>query len=304
MIMDSKKTINIAVKIFIGFFALLLIAVAGFYAFDKLNNKKAATVPANEQPAKNAAGLTADNNYQTKNISMNQGMGSFSDRFEACQKNPEDDFSKDNGNYYRAGLVAGMKALANRDISLCDKYLKKQEDKLICSDLYYVFTRNIENSDGSECNKIKDKEMAIFCKINSKIADFSICASMIADYNKAYCKAITAGDENICAVLSPEDKGQCEDNFFLTRAFQEKNLALCDKIKIDNRGGGYNKAYCKIILSSEPQKEWNSFYANNVCISRYAIEVAKEKKDISFCDNIPQKNRENQELYQLCKKQF
>jgi len=304
--MDSEKIKSIAPKILIGILALSLIVLTSFYVLSK---RKAASMAENWQSEKSTTNLAANDASQNQDTGVDHDAGSFSDRLKACQNDPEKDFAedmlKDNDNYYySAGLVVGMKAMAGKDISLCDKYFKNQDNKSICSDLYYVFMHNIESSSINVCDKIKDKELAVFCKINFGSKDTSLCASMIADYNKAYCNAIISGDKNICATLSAEDKGQCEDNFFLVRALQEKKFALCDEIKIDNRGGLYNKAYCEIILSPVSQKKWSDFYTNNVCMNKYTAGVAKEKNDIYFCDNISQKDRGNQELYQSCKKQF
>lgn len=295
--MSPNKIIIIAFKIFIGLSLLLLITFVGFYVFDKLNNKKSVVVPTNV--------LAPVYFYQAQNFNENFNesyvVANLLNKFRACQNNPENDFLKSNGNYYLAGLIVGMKAMINRDISLCDKFLINQEDKSICFDLYYVFMNDLENSDLSECDKIKDKDMAVFCKINFESNDSSACTSVVADYNKVYCNAITMGDENICANLTTEEKGQCEDNFFLAQALHEKNYASCDKIKISNRGAKLNKTYCKIILGPDAQKEWDRFYAINQCMFKYVVSIAKEKNDISFCEYIPQKDKGNKEMYQKCR---
>lgn len=284
--MNTKSLLK-AVAVLVLFVAIFAIGFFGAKYFEKDSGTK--------------EGKPVATTATTPNSTEPKVKGFQETTLENCIANPEEDFTKDGGKgigdiYY---LYAGVLALAKKDVASCDALPGSEKNKQACRDRYYVFSSRATGV--NQCDKIADKEVAAFCSVGFT-KDLSVCDTIATDNNKVNCRVSVTKDPQQCEGLSVEFKAQCLDNISLAKAFDEKNVSFCNNISLTSRGGRFNAAECKVLLSSNSQKEWEALYANNVCYEKYAAKVAEEIGDKSMCEKIPQKDLDNKIMYEECKK--
>ena len=219
------------------------------------------------------------------------------------------------------------KALMEEDKGICVSLLEKEKDQNYCLKNFYEFMAMINNDD-SYCKKITDSpsdSQICFAIVNE---DLSYCDQVEPLLYQEICRAAVLGPEycdnlsgsydskNVCTrieglegfeetcgqISEEEAKLHCRNSAYLVKALKNKDYETCQAI--DFGTGHFARLFCIVLTSSEPQKEWRSFYNENRCYEKHATVVAKIKNDSSLCEKIPLKESYNQKEYQRCIDQF
>jgi hypothetical protein len=220
-----------------------------------------------------------------------------------CQKDPEADFNNEKGvSHPDRVFITGLLALAKKDVAICASTGSAKDDNGSTCEENYVLMTTLSTT-GSDCGKIANKDLSLSCSANRK-KDPSICSQIPDTTMKTICEAATSGDTGTCSTLPADQKSDCANTVTFVKSLNGHDANACDKIDIAVAGGRFDKAYCTIVLGPNPKKAWDDYYANTVCLQRYSNNVAKEKSDVSSCENIPGKGAENKKLYEDCVAQF
>ncbi len=223
--------------------------------------------------------------------------------FESCQKDPESDFRKSDASTPEHVFYAGFLSLAKKSLSVCDEVgVMKDSNGFTCAEKYLLISVLSLNS-GLDCSQISNKELSISCFANQK-KDQALCEQISDLPKKIICQAIASDEKSKCEGLSEDQSVNCSNSFTLVKALSKNDANLCEQINNSVKGGAYEKAYCRISLGQNPQKEWNDFYVNEVCLKKFIESVIEEKKDVSLCEKIPDKDATNKSLYVGCLDQF
>ena len=299
------------VLIIAGLLAILLILIGSSYAYLKFfkNNTVVSTLPATPAtPETTVVPVTpvpgADSNPRPQTIpnSSEPSRTIWTAVIEGCQKDPEADFKSEQASIPDHVLNAGFLALAKKDIAVCASTgSTKDSNGSTCEDKYVLLTTL--STVGSDCGKIANRDLSISCSANQK-KDSAVCSQISDAGRKTVCEAVVSGDAGKCDALPADQKGSCSNTVVFVKALNSHDVNVCGQIDASIAGGIFDRTYCKIVLSQDSQKAWNEYYSNSVCVRKYAGSVAKEKNDISFCENIPGKDVENKSLYADCVAQF
>ncbi len=301
------------VLIMAGLLAVLLILIGSSYAYLKFfkNNTSENTLPSSpttttEAPTSSRTPVPGTDSNPPPQPSAQSGEEPsrtiWTAVFEGCQNDPEADFKSEQTSIPDHVLNAGFLALAKKDVAVCASTgSTKDSDGSTCEDKYVLLTTL--STVGSDCGKIANGDLSISCSANQK-KDSAVCAQISDAGRKTVCEAVVSGDAGKCDGLPADQKGSCSNTVVFVKALNSHDVNVCGQIAVTVSGGIFDRTYCKIVLSQDSQKAWNEYYSNSVCVRKYAGSVAKEKNDVSFCENIPGKDVENKSLYADCVAQF
>jgi len=295
--MDSEKTKRIYIIILIiALFASLAVI---FYFLIYPNFLKEKIVENGVVPEQTSLEIKNEKRSSaiTTQDSETLAKGSVLVDFENCQKNPMEYFKKEDASIGGHIATTALLAFAKKDQSVCSGSELGGEGSLLskkCNNIFALMTAMAANGD---CGKISDNDSSITCRANQG-QDLSICAQLLDNDKKILCEAVVTGDNNKCKTILDNQRNDCNTKVILIKAFNTHDISLCDSISSDDVG------YCRIALSQDPQQEWNDFYAKNICVKEYINRLAKEKNDISLCENIRGKDTDKVVQYNACLAQF
>ncbi len=292
--MPSEKTKRIYIVVFI---IALLISLGLFFYFLIYPNFVQKEI------------ITENNNVQNTVITpdvVNSGSvdgeqqydlvaGATLNDLENCQADPEGTFKREKVSSPRHVFFAGFLALAKKDLAVCaETGSNKDSDGFTCAERYLLGTTLMDSK--GNCANIVNKELSLSCQAIQK-KDAAVCAQVSDIVKKATCEAIATGDNTKCSGATTEQAGKCANTVSLVGALNGHDLNLCEQISNSFQGGSLEKAYCKIALAQNSQKEWNIFYVNEVCLKNF---INTTGQDVSSCENIPNKEAGNKSLYADC----
>ncbi|NTV40869.1 MAG: hypothetical protein HGA61_01180 [Candidatus Moranbacteria bacterium] len=290
--MNLGKTKRIYIFALLISIVLLLASVAYFYTYP------------NYLANKDLVMTEKGKGINEKDIkSEDEKPGSLIADFESCQKDPESYFRKSNASTAENVFYASFLSLAKKSSSVCDEFgVAKDNNGFSCIEKYLLISALSPDS-GSDCSQISNKELSISCSASQK-KDQAVCEQIPDLSKRTICQAIASDEKGKCEGLSADQAGSCLNSFILVKALNKKDANLCEQINSSVKGGVYEKAYCKIAVGKNPQNEWNDFYVNEVCLKKFVESVVNEKKDVSLCEKIPDKDADNKSLYAGCLDQF
>lgn len=226
------------------------------------------------------------------------------------------DYFRDN-KYYNYAII---KMLVDRDNNDCTKYPKESMEN--CKSLYYKLLSLKDYSNKVVVNLTDDTKLIILALIEGKAEH---CDRVNDQYDKKLCLAMAAGDPGLCtfdksvnaADCVKNEKGddvigckldaekadkRCRSTVYLSKASKSSDVSVCDMIS-----DRFMREYCIVLNMEYDYKlkvEANDFFHNNFCYEKYALDAAVEKKDVTLCEKIPQKDFDNKIMYEQCLSNF
>lgn len=263
--MNSGETKKIYLVISAVVVFLLLILVAYFYVYSNYLSESG-SIRVNKENILNG------NSINILELQSNSAL-TASDNLENCKNNPESEFenSKASSQEQEYVFYASFLAFARRSSLICEKTSSaKDSNGMTCAERYLMFTTFL--SGNPECDKISNKELSISCSANKEKKEV-LCDQISDVLKRTICQAIASEDEKKCYTLSSDQIGNCLNSFLVTKALKKNDIGVCDQIDILVQGGSFEKGYCKIALSQDPQKEWNDLYIKEVCLKKNSQDV-------------------------------
>jgi hypothetical protein len=296
--MDSEKTKRIYIAVFIIALLISLGLIFSFLIYPNFIQKEIITENNNVQDTVITPGIVNPESVAGEQ-QYDLVAGATLNDLENCQADPEGTFKRENVSSPRYVFFAGFLALAKKDLAVCAQTgSDKDNDGFTCAERYLLGTTLVDSN--GNCANIVNKELSISCQAIQK-KDVAMCAQISDVVKKATCEAIVIGDKAKCSGATAEQAGKCANTVSLVGALSGHELSLCEQISDSFQGGSLEKAYCKIALAQNSQKEWNAFYVNEVCLKNF-INITGQ--GVSSCENIPNKETGNKSLYTDCLAQF
>lgn len=234
---------------------------------------------------------------------------------KAAEPNPQEKVEKDTD-----AIVA---ALNSGDISGCAEITWNEELKKRCEDdLNYPAA--LKSGDPSQCKKIHNKELKDQCynKVYMSNAvdqkDSGLCNKITDEALKEMCLdqvlmivSRNANSISDCAAINSEQlRKQCEDSYYLKSSAKELNEAGCNNISDPLMAERCKSTVSKNINVMEQSKKaeenanvvkssqeilgmCSNLTGNKVLVCKDAVypQLAYDKKDLSYCENISDKNK-------------
>jgi hypothetical protein len=298
--MEPEKTKKIYLSVLIFLLVLLAAVASYFYTYTKFFQKQPVGTGSTNQAAQSKSS-GASTKGAINNKTGNSSAGSATTNLGNCQQDPENDFRKEDGANPGRVFYASLLALTKKDATVCSLTgSTKDSSGVTCEEKYTLLTIIATNGD---CSKIGNKDLSISCLANQQ-KNVAVCGQISDSAKKITCEAIAGGDMAKCSVLPAAQKDSCNSSFLFVKALSNKDVSLCGQINLTVAGGRFENATCRVLLGQDRQKEWNDFYASNVCLQKYTNLTAKEKNDVALCEKIPDKTAGNKDLYASCLAQF